>query len=98
MKLYIAGPMTGIDDYNRAAFHAAEQQLVESGYDVYNPATFLDSDDWKVCVRVGIRELTYCDGVALLPGWEDSRGVEIELQVAHALGMNVAELRKWNDV
>lgn len=37
-KVYIAGPMRGIKDFNFPAFHAAEEQLVLMGYETFNPA------------------------------------------------------------
>lgn len=37
-RVYIAGPMTGIANYNIAAFNEAEEKLLEEGYDVINPA------------------------------------------------------------
>lgn len=36
--LYIAGPMSGIPDYNRPAFYEAEEAFTEGGWDVFNPA------------------------------------------------------------
>lgn len=38
-KVYIAGPMRGIKNFNREAFNLAEQDLRARGYDVYNPVT-----------------------------------------------------------
>jgi hypothetical protein len=38
MKVYIAGPMQGIPEYNFPAFHAAACALEEIGYLVTNPA------------------------------------------------------------
>ena len=37
-SIYIAGPMTGIVDYNFQAFHAAAKDLRAKGYTVFNPA------------------------------------------------------------
>lgn len=37
-RVYIAGPMTGMPNYNIAAFNEAEEKLLEEGYDVINPA------------------------------------------------------------
>lgn len=37
-KVYIAGPMRGIPEFNFPAFFAAEEKLRELGYAVFNPA------------------------------------------------------------
>ncbi|ECE8819412.1 DUF4406 domain-containing protein, partial [Salmonella enterica subsp. enterica serovar Reading] len=38
MKVYIAGPMTGYENFNREAFHRAEKALKREGHTVLNPA------------------------------------------------------------
>lgn len=38
-KVYIAGPMSGIPEFNFPAFYEAEEYLRSLGYDVFNPAT-----------------------------------------------------------
>lgn len=38
-SIYIAGPMSGIVDYNRAAFNEAAEAFRDGGWDVFNPAT-----------------------------------------------------------
>ena len=44
-RVYLSGPMTGIKDWNRAAFDEAEKRLVCEPFDVmwiYNPADHID--------------------------------------------------------
>jgi hypothetical protein len=41
-KIYIAGPMSGYDDHNKAAFLAAEEYLIslfqeDGNYEIFNP-------------------------------------------------------------
>jgi Domain of unknown function (DUF4406) len=38
MKVYLAGPMRGYDEFNFPAFRAAARALRAKGYEVFNPA------------------------------------------------------------
>ena len=37
-SIYIAGPMRGYPNFNFEAFHTAEEQFKQRGWDVFNPA------------------------------------------------------------
>ena len=37
-RIYIAGPMTGIPDYNRPAFYSTAEAFEEGGWETFNPA------------------------------------------------------------
>lgn len=96
-KFYIAGPMSRIDDYNFPAFDAAEKALRAAGYDVANPASIgvHEGWGWYDYMRPALKMMLDCDRVALLPGWEDSRGARIERSLALDLAMYVDELAVW---
>lgn len=82
MKVYISGPMEGVEDY-LGNFREAEENLLKLGHVVVNPAR-LD----KVVKGYGIiREdyleldlelLKWCDAVVMLDGWQQSRGCNRE--------------------
>src|SRR5688572_14120264 len=93
--VYIAGPMRGIPGMNHPAFHAAEERLTGLGYEVINPARIEDEFagvDWSGCLRRDlVLIVTRCHTVAVLPGWENSRGARLEVHVARALGMSIID-------
>lgn len=93
-KVYISGPMTGYKDFNFPAFNAAAEQLKAAGYEVVNP-TEINSDtdgDYHGYLRKDIKALCDCDGLILIKGWEASNGANLELHVAHRLGLYIASL------
>jgi len=90
-RIYLAGPMTGLHEFNFPAFHAAAAALRATGHDVVNPAE-INKDpnaDWAACLRADIAQLVTCDAIALLPGWINSRGATLERHIAHCLGMRI---------
>lgn len=96
-RVYVSGPMTGKPDLNFPAFNQAAAVLARAGYDVVNPAT-LNPDPatpWRDCMRVDIKALVDCDGVATLPGWRDSRGAVLEVHIAERLGLPVMAVDAW---
>ena len=88
-RIYIAGPMSGIEAFNYPAFNAEASRLRALGYHVENPATNPAQSDWAGYMRVAIRQMLTCDMVVLLPGWEASRGACIETHLAMDLGIPV---------
>jgi hypothetical protein len=96
MLYYIAGKMTGIKDYNYPAFYEAEERLTALGHRCMNPARLsapLGMDaKWEEYMRNSLKHLMDCEGIALLPNWEDSRGARLEHTIAVALGMAVLYL------
>jgi len=95
MTLYISGPMTGLPNYNRAAFYRAEDDLVARGYDVWSPARLPPGHGWDWYMFQCLSALPTCDGVAVLPGWCQSRGANIEVGAAHGIGIPVRSVRGW---
>ena len=125
MRIYIAGPMRGIEKWNFPAFDEARDALREQGYEVVSPADLdrehglfpegLDGRDlrameergwqdvpgWfdlKAAMARDLREMEKCDGVALLDGWDDSEGVQKELERARQKGISVYSVADWRDM
>lgn len=89
VRCYLAGPMTGLPGLNFPAFHRAAASLRASGYEVVNPAE-INADPqagWNACMRADIAQLVTCDAIALLPGFERSRGASLERHIALQLEM-----------
>lgn len=117
MKIYVAGPMTGIPEFNFPAFNAASAKLRAEGHEVFNPAErdierhggvdisngnatgcqevaakthgfslrdALADDTWWICKEA--------DAIAMLPGWENSKGARAEWALSIALGHKVIYL------
>lgn len=99
MKLYIAGPMSGLPDFNYPAFFKAAEQLREAGYEVENPAENKPEGaaSWLAFMRMSLVQISRVDGIALLPGWRDSNGAKLEEHIASALGLQVRYLHTWLD-
>ena len=97
MRLYVCGPMTGLPDLNYPAFNRVALDLRAAGYGVTNPADkdVPTSEPWLVHMRADIKMMMDCDGLALLPGWDASRGANVEIQLAHGLGLPVHGLVAW---
>lgn len=96
MKLYVCGPMTGLPEFNYPAFRTAAERLTAAGYPVESPAgELVDGWGWSDYMRRALGLLVQCQGVAVLAGWQTSRGARIEAKLAQDLGMVVAPVDEW---
>jgi hypothetical protein len=100
MKLYIAGPMTGIESRNFPAFDQADKFFRQKGYEVINPAILAGSDvpDTGVhskhyfdMLKRDIRLLVECDAIAMLPGWQNSKGARLEYFIARTFNLIILD-------
>lgn len=100
MRVYIAGPMTGLPEFNYPAFRDAANKLTALGFAVEDPSTNTNPtpDDYHGWLRAGLAQLITCHAVALLDGWEASGGARLEVNVAATLGLRVRPLREWLEV
>lgn len=91
MKLYLAGPMTGYPDLNFPHFTEIAALLRSIGHEVVNPAEVNPDPGtpWEQCMKEDIAVLLGCQGIALLSGWQKSRGATLEHHIAQSLGMQV---------
>lgn len=91
--IYISGPMTGLPNLNRSAFNAVARMLRDYQHIVINPVEIgasLPADaTWHDFMRADIAALCRADTLVLLPGWERSAGAQLELHIAHRLGLEI---------
>ena len=99
-KVYIAGPMRGLPDFNYPRFNACAATLREIGWHVVNPAEIgaaygtpeqINADPALLAVVVSaeLHALEKCDAIFLLEGWNESVGAKQELAAALAAGLKV---------
>lgn len=96
MRLYVIGPVTGMPDLNVLEFDDARDDLERHGHDVEIPHDTVPEDaEWNEAMRLSIARMLQCDGVAMLDGWEGSRGATMEHAVAMAVRMPARTVRGW---
>lgn len=107
VKIYIAGPMTGLPDNNYPAFHEAARELQARGFEPLNPAVsgeeYLKENPHHILpyewyMREGLKMLLQADGVALLPGWRHSNGARFEVKTAQICNIDVLPVDQWHAV
>lgn len=99
-RIYIAGPMRGLPDFNYPAFNAAAARLRAEGWLVENPAEI--SNQFGMADEIAADEVclaklimlekcivTACDAIYLLQGWENSVGTRDELAIALKMKMPI---------
>jgi hypothetical protein len=99
LRIYVAGPMRGYEQFNFPAFAEAAATLREDGWEVISPHELDELDgfnperysaappDLQKMAQIQLMQrdldaLKMCAAIALLPGWEKSRGATCELAFA----------------
>jgi hypothetical protein len=93
MKVYLAGPMSGLPQSNFPTFDAAAASLRSQSFEVVSPAELNDPSDRTIALADAPSPKTWGDflardvklladagiqGIVFLPGWEKSRGARLE--------------------
>lgn len=85
-KIYIAGPMSGLTNFNRDAFNAEAHRLLGLGHVALNPAILPDGLEQHEYIAICIEMVKMADQLVMLPGWERSAGARAEHSLAIKLG------------
>ncbi|MFW0766734.1 DUF4406 domain-containing protein [Trabulsiella odontotermitis] len=88
-KVYIAGPMTGIPDFNRPAFHRMAANITEQGDVALNPAVLPDGLSQAEYMDICCAMVRCADTIYMLKDWDTSSGARAELSLAIKLGHKV---------
>jgi len=119
VRVYLAGPMRGLPNFNSSSFHAAAAKLRAESHVVFNPAEHDEEVFGKIrspkgsettlARKAGMTTMElrrevfatdmkwicdHADAIALLPGWEDSKGATAERALGVALGLKIIEMEK----
>lgn len=78
LKVYVAGPMTGLPDFNRPAFHAYAGQVEACGHIALNPAIFPLGLTHAQYMELCRPMVAIADEIHMLPGWANSKGAQME--------------------
>lgn len=101
LNLYIAGPMRGCPDFNRKEFYRAEAALNSRGiYKIINPCKedkqlkltddqLSSTEGLRIVMSRDLTDITTCDIIYMLTGWEKSEGAKIEHALATMLSMTI---------
>tara|TARA_R110002073_G_scaffold93865_2_gene218826 strand:- start:8812 stop:9165 length:354 start_codon:yes stop_codon:yes gene_type:complete len=97
LKIYVAGPMSGLPNLNWEAFDIKEKQLRADGWDVVNPAA-MDRDagiepnqvgeyEYEEAASRDVAALRSCDAIYLMSGFQFSKGACWERALAKHWGL-----------
>lgn len=90
-RIYIAGPMTGYDNFNRESFHSAADCCKEHNAIPLNPAILPDGLTQGQYMDICFAMIRAADAIYLLSGYEESKGAMAELAYAEKLELEVIE-------
>lgn len=105
--VYIAGPMRGYPEFNFPAFDKAKDLGISLGYTVFSPADMDRADDPNEVAKLSpeqrqemfalrdTKAIFDSTHVAMLPGWEKSRGARAEFFLAVWLSRTILDAQTF---
>lgn len=80
MKVYIAGKITGNENY-KAQFESAARQIEALGHIVLNPALLPEGMTAEEYMRICTAMISVCDGIWVLPNYWNSAWTKIAISL-----------------
>lgn len=88
-KVYIAGPMTGIENENREAFNGKALRILSAGDIPLNPAILPAGLEQSEYMDICFAMIRAANRVEFLPGWKNSEDAIAEFTYAKKLGLEI---------
>lgn len=90
-KVYLSGPITGMEAQAPACFQKAKKEVESLGHHAINPMELphQHGKTWGEYMREDIKALCDCDAIYMMDGWQNSRGAQVENLVAARLGYEI---------
>ncbi|EDU4662365.1 DUF4406 domain-containing protein [Salmonella enterica subsp. diarizonae] len=88
--IYIAGPMSGLENFNRKIFIETATLLWAEGHTVLNPALLPDGLTYGQYIKISKAMLECADTIYLFEGWQDSAGATNAHALAKKLGLKIS--------
>lgn len=99
--IYIAGPISGVDEYWKP-FEEAEDELTARGYIVLTPTRLPYNIDNDKAMKICLAMIEQADAVFFLPGWNMSIGANLEMHyckyVGKPYGINLSDFPNVQEV
>ena len=78
MIVYVAGPMTGLPNYNHEAFKIEQQKQEIQGNVVLSPHHLPIGLSYDAYMDISMAKIRSADVVHMLPNWKQSKGASFE--------------------
>lgn len=97
-KIYLSGKITGktyeeaLSDFSQAENKVNSANLVSpNSVQAINPMTIEHNHDqsWNSFMKVDLKALLDCDAIYMLKGWHESKGANIEYNLAKSLDLEI---------